>query len=192
LTAPVTGVVQQRYVEPGETVGPAVPVLQIEEMGKLVVRVGATEDDLRRLSNGGRATISRSAEGAPIAARVTHVAPVPDPADGLFSIEVAPDTKASGLVPGSLVTVAFEDPSREQRVSIPLEAIVERSGKTGVFLLESSEPTTKVKWKAVQIGRVDGRDVWLSDGLSGGERLVAEGAYFLENGETVRIARKQP
>ena len=52
LQSPITGTVQQRLAEPGEAVGAGVPVLLVEEVGRIVVRVGVGEDDRANIVRG--------------------------------------------------------------------------------------------------------------------------------------------
>jgi RND family efflux transporter MFP subunit len=191
LVSPVTGTVQQRLSEPGETVGPAMPVLLVEEVGRLVVRVGLTQSDLARVAVGSPAVIVLDGRADALDARVANVAPVPDATDGLFSVEVRPDGKPTLLLPGALVSVRFREQKSESRVRIPLDALVERVGQSGVYVLESEQSPTKAKFLSVSIHRVEGKDVWIAEGLSGGERIVAEGAYFLEDGAMVRVLAKE-
>ena len=49
LISPVAGTVFARLAEPGETVGPGMPVLVIDSSGRLAVRAGASQAQLERL-----------------------------------------------------------------------------------------------------------------------------------------------
>jgi RND family efflux transporter MFP subunit len=187
LTSPVSGTVQQRFAEPGETVGPAMPVLQVEEVGKIVVRIGVTERDLKRIGTG--ATASIIVEGSPekISAHVSNMAPMPDATDGLFTVEVRPDKKDVSLVPGGLVFVQFHALKTGNYVRVPMDSLVERRGKTGLFVLATPEETTTIVWRAVKVDHIEDKSAYVSDGLAGDERIVAEGAYFLDDGVKVKV-----
>jgi multidrug efflux pump subunit AcrA (membrane-fusion protein) len=44
-----------------------------------------------------------------------------------------------------------------------------------------------VKLVPVVAGRSEGRGIVVKQGLKGGERVVTEGAYFLQDGQPVRV-----
>ena len=67
------------------------------------------------------------------------------------------------------------------------DSLVERNGKAGVFLLNWEGNSAKAKFLGVSLYRVESKDVWIVDGLSGGETIISEGAYFLDDGASVRV-----
>ena len=86
---------------------------------------------------------------------------------------------------GTLLTVRFDEPTRAPAIRIPLEALVHRDGKTCVFVVPSGD--TKVKLRALDVDRADGKDVLVRGGLQDGERIIREGADFLQDGQAVRL-----
>ena len=187
LQSPITGTVQQRLAEPGEAVGPGVPVLLVEEVGRLVVRVGVGEDDRANIVRGMGVQLVLDGKDAPVAGKVSQVAPVPEASDGLFSIEISPEPSSGArFTPGALVSVEFRNPEPQNVILIPLDALVERNQKKGVFVVKTGEGQSRAAFRELKIQRVLGKDVAVLSGLSSGEQVIAEGAYFLEDGDAVR------
>ena len=79
-----------------------------------------------------------------------------------------------------------ETPSRKTSSLIPLDALVERNQKKGVFVVKTGEGQSRAAFRELKIQRVLGKDVAVLSGLSSGEQVIAEGAYFLEDGDAVR------
>jgi multidrug efflux pump subunit AcrA (membrane-fusion protein) len=102
----------------------------------------------------------------------------------LFSVEIKPRTDDK-LVPGALISVTFPSPPNADTVRIPNDALIERRGSTGVFVLDDRSPPAHAVFRRVLVKKLLGKDVWLAGGLSPGERIIAEGAYFIEDGERV-------
>ncbi len=180
LLASVQGTVFQRIAEPGETVGSGNPVLLVDETDRVVLKVGVTDRDLKRIKEGNPVTIQPEDGTAPFAGKVSTISPTPSPEDGLYAVEIAPGGKHK-LQSGVLMQVRFDGP-REKAVRIPLESLVHREDQDFVFIIEGS----KVRQQAVQVEKGEGRTLLLRNGLKGGERIVAEGAYFLRDGQAVR------
>jgi RND family efflux transporter MFP subunit len=187
LQSPITGTVQQRLAEPGEAVGPGIAVLLVEEVGRLVVRVGVSEEVRAILSRGMGVKLIPDGKDASAPGKISQVAPVPEVSDGLFSVEATPDASSTAqFVPGALVSVEFSDPKKPSVILLPLDALVERNQKKGVFVVGEGSGPARAVFREIKIQRMLGNEVSVVGGLSGGESVVAEGAYFLEDGEAVR------
>jgi RND family efflux transporter MFP subunit len=181
LVAPASGTVFARLGEPGETVGAGAPVLVLDTTGALVVKASATARELSALRLGQAASLSGDEGAAIVEGRVTSLATTPDAADGLYAVEVTP-AQSQRLRPGALVRVRFAASAGAQALRIPLDALVHRQDRDFVFVLEGG----KVRQAAVEVDEAEGREILVRAGLSGGERIVAEGAYFLQDGQSVR------
>jgi RND family efflux transporter MFP subunit len=187
LLSPVSGTVQQRFAEPGEAIGPGIAVLLVEEVGRLVVRVGVLQEELAGIVPGSEVSLNPDGLDRSLPGKVSSVAPAPEANDGLFSVEVNPSTvKDLPLVPGALVSVTFRGQKPFPSVKIPNDALVDHNGKQGVFILDGGGDAARATFHAVKIRKLLGKDVWVTEGLAGGERIIAEGAYFIEDGELVR------
>src|SRR5262249_32601325 len=172
--------------EPGEAVGPGMPVLVIEDTHRLVGKVGVNERELGRVTPGPKATLVLDSPGAaPIAATVTPIAPAPGGA-ALYSLESPPQGQPPSFRPGTRLTVRFEEEKRTPTMRIPLDAIVPRDDKSWVFVI-SGLPDAKAKIREVTIDRADGKDVLVRSDLKDGDRIIREGAYFLLDGQSVRL-----
>jgi multidrug efflux pump subunit AcrA (membrane-fusion protein) len=71
--------------------------------------------------------------------------------------------------------------------TLPQSALVLRDGFHWVFVLDAAN---KVQQRKVSIGARVGERVEVTAGLPAGARVVADGAGFLADGDTVRIAAK--
>jgi membrane fusion protein, multidrug efflux system len=195
IVAPINGTVLERLAEPGESVGPGSPVVVLDDTQRVVVKVGVTERELARVTANQRATLIAEGTGARLVGSVTSVAPAPRE-DGLYTVEVEPPAPPFGqprtltpLTPGSMVTVELEDVRQETSVHVPLEALVERDGKTWAFVVAPGlrAALTTVTMRALQVDRAEDKEVLVRNGLREGDRIVREGAYFLNADETVRL-----
>lgn len=184
LVAAAPGTVFQRLAEPGESIGAGNPILLVDETSRLVLKVGVTDRDLKRVREGQPVTVTPEDGSAGFPGRVNSVGATPNPEDGLFAIEVTPASPRK-LTAGVLMQVRFEGAQRPA-IRIPLEALVHRQDRDFVFVLEGA-PQAKVRLRPVEVGKSEGTTLQVRSGLQGGERIVAEGAYFLQDGQTVRV-----
>jgi RND family efflux transporter MFP subunit len=187
IVSPISGTVLQRLAEAGEVVGPGAPVLVIDDTDRLVVKVGVNERELARVKINQSAKLVLDGKGgaASMPAVVTSIGPAPLE-DGLYPVEVSP-TSATNLHQGTLLTVEFDEPARKPAMVVPLDALVHRDQKTWAFVLAPSPKETRAKIREVALGHVEGKDVVVLSGLNDGERIIREGAYFLRDGQVVRL-----
>jgi hypothetical protein len=66
--------------------------------------------------------------------------------------------------------------------------VVIRDGRSFVFRLIGAEATRQVRAQAVTTGRRRGSEIEILQNLAQGDRVVAQGAGLLNDGDTVRVA----
>jgi hypothetical protein len=182
----VDGVVFQRLAEPGEAIGPGIPVLALDQ-ARLIVKLGVTERDRARMQVDEVVTVA--VDHTSVAGTVTSIGPAPE-TDGLYAIEVTakPDASTAGaLHPGALVDVRFDEPSPVAQLRIPLDAVVHQRDQTFVCGLVGSGDSLKIARLQIELDGVEGREAIVRSGLEAGSRIVAEGGQFLEDGQTVQL-----
>lgn len=189
IVAPIDGTVYKRIAEPGETIAAGAPVVIVEDTQRPTVHLGVTEADLRSLVVEQPATLLPEGQ-TPIAARITSLSTTPEPGDGLYTVEVTP-IEPRALRVGALMTVDFEL-ARDDAISVPLDAIVHRQDKDWLFIVDRTwdlqgKSPASVAMRPVVLGTSRGKRVLVVAGLQPGERFVSEGAYFLDNGQSVRV-----
>lgn len=188
IVAPHDGTVLRRLAEERELVTPGTPILVLgaKEQG-FIVRAGLADREIVQVETGDRAEIRLDAlpkktfEGI-----VTEIASAADPASGLFNVEVAVQTGEISLRSG-LVAKLHISPSASggaDKVYVPIAAIVEGDGhRASVFVIDGG----RARRREVQIAFIEQDRVALDDGLTSGERVVTDGALYLEDGEAVSV-----
>jgi RND family efflux transporter MFP subunit len=188
LTAPVAGTVYMRTAEPGEMMGSGSPVLILDSTASLEVEAGAALREARGLRTGLPVALVAE-DGGSISGRITSVATTPNPADGLYPVSVAADKTPQAWRPGALFRVRAQVSATASALRIPLESLVHRQDKDYVFVLSEGSPHATVRIRPIVVGAAEAREIELASGLTPGEEIVAEGAYFLQDGQAVRVLR---
>jgi RND family efflux transporter MFP subunit len=187
LRSPIGGTVLERVAEPGETLAPGMPVLVVESTRRLVVKLGVNEREVPRVTPGMAVSLVAEGNATRFPATVTSVAPAPG-ADGLYAVEVAPVAGAAlPLLPGALVTVGFDEDAGPTHLRVPLDAIVYREDKAGVFAVVTEGGASRAVLHEVTVDRWDGKDALVRAPLADGDAIVREGAYFLQDGQAIRV-----
>jgi RND family efflux transporter MFP subunit len=172
VTAPMSGVVIKKGVELGETVTSGVSsfnagtvLFTVADLKSLIIRVNLNEVDIAKVHVGQPVRISLDAYPQKIfTGRVSFVAPSAELVEKIkvFKVEVTLDELGDSFKTGMSANVEILGEKRANAVSIPLEALQRREGKTVAYRLKTDLKPQQLK--AAKDG-LSGRSkfVWLSD-----------------------------
>ena len=194
LRAPFDGVVTERHVEPGDLVRNSqtssskdgTSLLVITRIDKVRVRVAVPERDAPLADVGDKAQITLQAiPGRTLEGQVSRVAGVLDPQTRTMLVEIDLPNPDGKLRPGMFgqATIALEPPV--ERLTLPAAAVRhDEQGKSYVYVVNDA---SKIQVVDVQTGVDDGRQIEITAGLKGGERIVAAMIARLKPEQLVRV-----
>lgn len=183
ITAPFSGIVTQKFVEPGAVVGPGSPVVSIQDTGDLELDVALPEDAAATLVPKTPLLVRVDALGdKPIPAWVRAIIPSQNAAlrSATVKIEVSP---RRGLLPGMFARVSIKG-AAHTGIAVPLGALVTRAGQSGVFAIRNG----RASFVPVQTGVSTDRAVEVQ-GLPAGTRVAVTGIARLTDGAPVTVTR---
>ena len=79
--------------------------------------------------------------------------------------------------------------TQRQALVVPASSVIIRDGHSQVFKLEAHEGAVKASLQAVKVGRRQTHDVEILEGLRDGDRVLVQGAGFVNEGDSVRVAQ---
>jgi len=189
LYAPEDGRIDKRFVEVGEQVAPGRPIFGMSgTQAGVVLRAGVVDRELPGLRVGDRAEVSVDAlPGEIIAATVSEIASVPSLTSGTYELELRLAASSAPLVAGMTAKVEIVRRTGPPLPVVPLGALVDAEGThAAIYTLLATATGHTVKKVPIVIAFFAGDRVAVQSGLSGNERVVSEGASFVEPGRSVR------
>jgi multidrug efflux system membrane fusion protein len=191
IAAPSDGRVLKRLAEANELIGPGYPVYIFGTDGsEWIVKVGATDRDVVRLTVGDSASVTFDAfPGQIFASTIKTVAGAPDPMSGVFQVELtvrkSPKGEKQNFINGLMADAAiFPSAKKEYRV-IPFESLAELSDKHGVVY--AVNPDNTARRIPVVIGFLNNDQAAVLSGLESTDRVISEGATSLSDGMPVKV-----
>lgn len=188
ITAPGDGVVMRKLAEERELVpaGQTVLILGTHDRG-YVVRAALADREVVQFKLGDPAEIRMDAyPNQTIPGTLVEIAGASDPRSGLFPIEVrfdsVPVSLASGLVAKLKLSSAA---SRARQLTyVPIASVVEGDkDRASVFIVDAD----RARRRPVRVAFIAPDAVALADGVEPGERVVTDGALYLQDGERIDI-----
>ncbi|MEA9554495.1 efflux RND transporter periplasmic adaptor subunit [Xanthomonas nasturtii] len=184
ITAPDDGLISAQSATLGAVASSGQELFRLVRQGRLEWRGEFTPEQIARIAVGQDVRL-RLPDGSAAVARVRQIAPLLDARSrlGVVYADIQPDRLLRG---GMYVDGAVALPPSSALV-VPASSVVVRDGRSLVFRIIGSGPESRVRAQAVTVGRRVGTDVELLQPWSGGERIVAQGAGLLADGDTVLV-----
>lgn len=172
VTSPMAGVVIKKGVEAGETVTSGVSsfnagtvIFTVADLNSLIIRVNLNEVDIAKVHVGQPVRITLDAYPQKVfTGKVTFVSPSAELIEKIkvFKVEIGLDELGDSFRTGMSANVEILGEKRDKAVSIPLEALQKRDGKTVAYRLKANlKPQQLAEAKDGLAGR--NKFIWLSD-----------------------------
>lgn len=179
--APRKGVITYRHAEEGSFVPAGTKLLTISDVSRLYVDAEVSEKDAAFLAVGQPVTVSIDALGQEISGTVLFASP--DTGEGkTYLVRVVPDTAGYSLKAGLLCRISCSIPEKEDVISLPSDAVLEKNGRYYVFVLTGG----KAVQKEVTPGLVEDKTMEISGGISAGDRVITDSLPLLKDGMVVK------
>lgn len=187
LTAPADGVILRRSAEVSQTVGAGAPIFIFGDTASgLVVRAPVASAEASRIQVGDVAAV-RIAGVAPHQGRVTRVGAKGNEGTGAFEVEIE-ITDVGALRSGTVAEVevaASGAATAEPAIIVPTLSLLDARADQGVVFVVDADGIARRR--AVRTAGVTQEGVLVVEGLAAGDRVIAAGAAYVRDGESVRI-----
>ena len=188
LTSPIDGVVTQKNLDAGSMANPGVPILVVEQTGKLQVITSVTEADISAIRTGAPVQVRLESIGKTVTGKVSEVSPSSQNSGGQYGVKVALDAKeAEGLHAGMFASVMISTEGAStgsDAVTVPAAAIVHNDQLTGIYTVSESK-TALLRW--IKLGKQSGDQFEVLSGLRADEDFIIAAEGKLYNGHPVIV-----
>jgi len=183
VLAPISGVIAQRSIKPGNFVQINTPIFRIVDTSRLEATLNVPERELETLKAGLPVSLQVDAlPGKTFQGSVDRVAPVVDSGSGTFRVICA--FQGGGLLqPGMFGRMQIDYDHRANALVVPRIALLDDEGDPAVFAIRSG----KAVRVPVKLGYLDGAWAEIRNGVRLGEQVVVAGKTALRDGSVVQV-----
>jgi hypothetical protein len=186
VTSPVNGFVARRAVDPGASVSPNVPVVDVVDITQVRLVVNVVEKDLKDLHPGDAAQTEVDAyPGEMFKGRIARLSPVLDPSTRTAQLEIEIPNPDYRLKPGMYARVSIITNTKKDALVVPTNAVADLGGRRGVFI---PQPDNTAIFRTIQLGSEQGDVIEIADGLNEGDRIITTGATALRDGDRIVLS----
>jgi len=184
VKAPITGIVNDLFVDEGEFVDRGSPFMEMVHVDKIKINVNVPELDVRYIQVGEKALVTIDAfPDQQLIGNIDFVAYKADPATKTFRVEVVVDNPQHNIRPGMIARVAFLRRVIDDALAAPLFALVDKGGERLLFVVEDGVAHART----VSLGIIEGDRIQITQGLEPGDKLIVTGQTEVEEGMRVEV-----
>jgi multidrug efflux pump subunit AcrA (membrane-fusion protein) len=177
------GVVARILLNPGASVNPNSPILNLVDLDTVKVVAAVDEKKIRFIGLGKAARVTLEAfPGETFSAQVTNISPVANAVARTIDVELSVPNPSHRLKPGMYAEVEWIE-SRRTSLVVPLVSVVDRGGQKAVFLAGEG----LAQMVPITVGAVVGDMIEVLSGLKGDERVITTGAGQLNDKDKITL-----
>ncbi|MEO8000262.1 MAG: efflux RND transporter periplasmic adaptor subunit [Arenimonas sp.] len=183
IVAPISGVVAQRMVKPGNLISLNAPVFRIVDNSHLEAVLNVPEREMSVLRQGmPLRMIVDAIPGNVFEGKVDRVSPVIDSGTGTFRV-VCAFVGNDKLRPGMFGRIEVVFDQRDNVLTMPRIALLEDEGESAVFVVRGN----KAARVPVKLGYANGEYAEILSGLKDGDRVITAGKVAVRDGTEIQI-----
>ena len=188
IKAPVSGVVNTKAIDAGETVAPGATLLNVVSTSNVIFEAQVPASQLDEIKTGQPARVTISAIGKTVTGYVTDVIPVADARLRQFRVRISLED-TSGLTPGAFAQGVLQTQVSRNTLTVPTEDVRADADQPYVYVALADGDNAEIKKRTVKIGSQANGKTQILSGLSEGDRVI-QGTALYEDGQKIKVAKE--
>jgi cobalt-zinc-cadmium efflux system membrane fusion protein len=182
IVAPIPGTVVEKLINPGQLLqAGTTPAFTVADLRTMWVMANVYATDIPLVSAGVPVDIITDASTKPVAGTVDYVAPIVDPGTKAVSVRIVADNADRQLKRDMFVRLRVRSRVERRGLLVPVSSVL-RDDDNLPFVFVSNTEGAFVRRRVTLGYRVADR-YEITEGLAAGEKVVAEGALFIQFAE---------
>ena len=184
INSPISGIVQERNVDPGVVVQPSMGIVKIGNYNRVRLQANVAQSDAVNINPG--ATVVATVPGsniAPIKGKITSIFPQANSQTRTVTVEAVIDNPDGQLLSGKFLEMKIVTARKPSAITVPQAAVVEFQDQPSVWVVEGDTVTAQ----PVTLGMSTGDRVEVTSGLELGQAVVTSGQNRLVENAPVAV-----
>lgn len=184
INSPISGIVQERNVDPGVVVQPSMGIVKIGNYNRVRLQANVAQRDAVNINPG--ATVIATVPGSnipPIKGKITSIFPQANSQTRTVTVEAVIDNPDGQLLSGKFLEMKILTARKPNAITIPQAAVVEFQDQPSVWVVEGDTVTAQ----PVTLGMSTGDRVEVTSGLESGQAVVTSGQNRLVENAPVAV-----
>nr|WP_245562185.1 efflux RND transporter periplasmic adaptor subunit [Stanieria cyanosphaera] len=184
ITSPISGIVQERNVDPGVVVQPSMGIVQIGNYNRVRLQANVAQSDAVNINPG--ATVVATVPGSnipPIKGKITSIFPQANSQTRTVTVEAVIDNPDGQLLSGKFLEMKIVTARKPSAITVPQAAVVEFQDQPSVWVVEGDTVTAQ----PVTLEMSTGDRIEITSGLESEQAVVTSGQHRLVENAPVAV-----
>ncbi|MBU4203089.1 MAG: efflux RND transporter periplasmic adaptor subunit [Acidobacteria bacterium] len=184
IRAPFDGIVTAITISSREHLSAGQELFTLVNISRIQVHAKVLESEIRKMKVGREVDLKFSAYPEKVfKGRVKAISPLVDPAKRTCDVIIDVGNSEEEIKPGMHAEVEIAADIYKDRLLIPQDAVLSRSGRKLAFVFDNGV----AKWRYLEIGLENEDYAEVLDGVTEGEQVLIDGHFTLAHDAKVRI-----
>lgn len=183
LSAPISGRVDEIFVNVGEFVSIGRPVFRVVNAKKLQIEVDVAERYSAVIKKGDMVKIAFKTLGLELEEKISFVGQVINPENRTFKVKINISNPLGVIKPNAVAALKINDFSIDSAMVLPSAVIKKDMRGSFVFLADGN----KALKQYVETGLTEGSETHITNGLEFGQKVITVGFDEVANGSSIEI-----
>lgn len=185
MTAPTSGIIGSRNIEPGMTAMQVQSPLEIVKIDEVLVKISVPENEIGYMKKGMEATIIVGAlQNQKYTGVIEKVGVVAHVLSRTYAVKVRVENKDMKLKPGMVCEVTILFPKTEEKLLVPYSS-VEKDATYQEYVYVADKSSGLAERRYVEIDDFVDEQIAIKSGLNSGELVVVAGNQKITDGTPV-------
>ncbi|WP_019503248.1 efflux RND transporter periplasmic adaptor subunit [Pleurocapsa sp. PCC 7319] len=184
INSPISGIVQERNVDPGVVVQPSMGIVKIGNYNRVRLQANVAQSDAVKINPG--ATVVATVPGSnmtPIKGKITSIFPQANSQTRTVTVEAVIDNPDGQLLSGKFLEMKIVTARKPNAITVPQAAVVEFQDQPSVWVVQGDTVTAQ----PVTLGMSTGDRVEVTSGLESAQAVVTSGQNRLVENAPVAV-----
>lgn len=185
ISAPISGYIEQVFLNKGELAAPGMPALRIVNTRKVYIEADVAERYANILKKNTPVKINFDALETSQNAPLSFVGQVINPENSTFKVKIELDNQDGTLKPNGLASLEIQDYVNDAALVVPSQIV--KKDMLGDFIFVANKG--KAEKVYIKLGLSQGDKSMILEGLKAGDKVITEGYSEVVSGSLVDIMK---
>ena len=187
IKAPVSGTVDQVYLKLGQSTAMGMPAVRVVNFDDLRVITDLSESYVSRVREGATVELEFKDINASSEGRIAYVARSISALNRTFRAEVPLNNRSGLYRPNMIVGMKINDYTTSKAIKIPVNLVQNSEEGPFVMIVQGEGLNLKATRVPVKVGRSNGIETEILQGLQSGDRIITTGYNDLNDGQAITL-----
>ncbi|NBD17677.1 MAG: efflux RND transporter periplasmic adaptor subunit [Cyanobacteria bacterium] len=184
IKSPISGIVQERIIDPGIVVQPGMGILKIGDYSRIRLQANVAQQDAVNIDLASPITAKIAGTDMTINGKVSSIFPDTNSETRTVTVESIVNNPSGQLLSGQFINMEIITESQPNALTVPQSAVVTFEDSPAVWIVKGDNTAHR---QNVKLGMISSDRVQVTEGLQSSDRVITTGNHQLVENASVKV-----